>query len=243
MNELNLENEIWKDVIGYEGLYQVSKNSSVRSLDRKMFNHKNIIKGKLLKQRLDRYGYYTVAFYKDGKRKGLLVHRLVAQNFIQNPQNLPCVNHIDGNKKNNYKENLEWVTPRDNSRHAIRMGLTNPMGSSNPNASFTEGEVIELRKIYGIGKISIAKIAKAYGKHPGYLRDVIVGKCWKNLPIFHDPKDPYSHLRQLDKKRELKVIEMYSSRTYSQKKLSTLFNVSLKVIRRTINVRQKILQA
>ena len=89
--------EIWKDIEGYEGLYQVSNEGRVRS----------VRNNKILKpSNLDKYP--IVIFSVDGKRFGKRVHRLVAEAFIPNPQNLPCVNHKDENKTNNKVENLEW---------------------------------------------------------------------------------------------------------------------------------------
>lgn len=114
--------EIWKDIQGYEGLYQVSNLGNVKSLN---WNHCN--QQKLLS--LDFNGtetkgrYYKVTLFKNHKRKGHLVHRLVAEAFIPNPKNKPQVNHIDGNKINNCVSNLEWVTEKENVNHAIKHEL------------------------------------------------------------------------------------------------------------------------
>lgn len=99
--------EIWKDIEGYEGLYQVSTLGRV----------KNSRSGKVLKVGKQINGYLQVSLYKNGKSKRYYMHRLVAQAFIPNPQNKPQVNHIDENKENNYFENLEWVTAKENSNH------------------------------------------------------------------------------------------------------------------------------
>ena len=99
--------EIWKDIEGYEGLYQVSSWGRV----------KNSRTGRVLKSGKDMYGYLFVNLYKNGKRTNYKVHRLVAQAFIPNPQNKPQVNHIDEDKENNYVENLEWSTAKENNNH------------------------------------------------------------------------------------------------------------------------------
>lgn len=114
--------EIWKDIQGYEGIYQVSNYGNVKSL---MFGPKNVkCKGeeKLLKPSKGSVGYWRVQLYKSGKVSTICIHRLVAQAFIPNPDNKPFVNHIDSNKTNNHVENLEWVTPKENTRHSMMYG-------------------------------------------------------------------------------------------------------------------------
>lgn len=109
--------EVWKDISGYEGLYQISDFGNVKSITRMVkSNHGNfrLQREKLLKVRLNNKGYYTVILYKDSHPKTFFVHRLVAIAFIPNENDLPEVNHIDENKLNNYVENLEWVTHKEN---------------------------------------------------------------------------------------------------------------------------------
>ena len=103
--------EIWKDVPGYEGLYQVS------SVGRIMRD------GRTRKLKSDHMGYLVVALCKKGIEKDWKVHRLVALAFLQNPEQKRVVNHIDGDKQNNRVENLEWVTHSENMRHAYTTGL------------------------------------------------------------------------------------------------------------------------
>ena len=101
--------EIWKDIEGFEGRYQVSTWGNVRSMKKKIKPYEN-----------DK-GYLKVGLCKDGKSHKKRVNRLVAQAFIPNPYNLPQVNHKDGNKKNNSVTNLEWTTDKANREHAARM--------------------------------------------------------------------------------------------------------------------------
>ena len=123
--------EIWKPIKGYEGLYEVSSFGNVRSLDRTILVIRNgmqyycPIKGKLLRPLVKRHGYLGVQLYGRGGHKtrglkGFSVHRLVAETFIPNPNNLPEVNHIDEDKTNNRVDNLEWITHIENSNHGTR---------------------------------------------------------------------------------------------------------------------------
>ena len=107
--------EIWKDIEGYQGIYQVSSLGKVKSLN---FNHAK--KEKILKPFSNKDGYLRVNLCKEGKSKQYLVHRLVAKVFIPNPENKPEVNHKDEDKTNNKVENLEWMTCKENSNHGTR---------------------------------------------------------------------------------------------------------------------------
>jgi hypothetical protein len=118
--------EIWKDIVGYEGLYQVSDLGRVRSLDRIIKGNKGseyLKKGKILKQTFNLKKYSQVNLSKYGVDYHKRVHRLVAETFIPNPEMKPQVNHIDGNKNNNHVINLEWNTESENVIHAYRLGL------------------------------------------------------------------------------------------------------------------------
>ena len=116
-----MEKEIWKDITGYEGYYQVSNKGRIRSVDRtvigrggmKMFR-KSLIKGIYT----DKLGYYHVGLSKEGVLKRHLVHRLIALHFIPNPDNKRCINHIDHNPSNNELSNLEWCTHSENTIHS-----------------------------------------------------------------------------------------------------------------------------
>ena len=95
-----------KDVVGYEGLYAVTSCGKVWSYKSKKF----------LKPKDNRDGYFRVWLYKDNERKSYFIHRLVAEAYIPNPENLPEVDHIDNNKSHNYLNNLQWITRKDNNR-------------------------------------------------------------------------------------------------------------------------------
>lgn len=112
--------EIWKDIKGYEGFYQISNLGRVRSLDRYvncLIGIKALRKGKILTQNYNNKGYKRVSLCKNGKHKNFQVHRLVAEAFIPNPDHLPCINHKDEDKTNNHVDNLEWCSVEYNSNY------------------------------------------------------------------------------------------------------------------------------
>lgn len=110
---------MWKDIPGYEGLYQASDSGHIRSVDRFDIGG-NKIKGVVLKQRSARGGYLRVGLWKDGVMKTTLVHRAIAAAYVPNPEAKPQVNHVDENKENNTAENLEWVSCKENVNHGTR---------------------------------------------------------------------------------------------------------------------------
>lgn len=113
------EQEIWKDVVGYEGLYKVSNKGNVYSIERKDTIGRKC-GGRIMKPKITRDGYLRIGLYKNGIKKSKLIHRLVAEAFIPNPKSFLEVNHKDENKKNNYVENLEWCDTRYNVNYGTR---------------------------------------------------------------------------------------------------------------------------
>lgn len=114
--------EIWKSIKNFECLYEVSNYGNVRSVSRKVLNNGSYsgytnIKSKVLKQTKNRLGYHVLTLFKNGKRHFKIVHRLVAEAFLDNPNNYSEVNHKDLNKSNNYFANLEWCSREYNVNH------------------------------------------------------------------------------------------------------------------------------
>lgn len=116
-----MEEEIWVDICGYEGLYQVSNQGRVRSLDREICKNNNVkqfSKSFILKFEKSK-GYNYVHLFKNGVRKRMAVHRLVAEAFIPNTESKPFIDHINTIRDDNRVENLHWVTPKENMENPL----------------------------------------------------------------------------------------------------------------------------
>ena len=166
--------EIWKPVVGYEGLYQISNMGRVKSLERKDCLGRTV-KERILKQTVTHDGYLIVGLYAGGKLKTLMVHRLVCEAFNDNRDEKPEVNHINEIKTDNRACNLEWCTRRENLNHGThneRSGKTR----SKPVGQYTlDGELVkiwqstkEIQRQAGFSQGNISKVANgklktAYG--------------------------------------------------------------------------------
>jgi len=158
----SMSGEVWKDIPGYEGLYQVSNMGEIKSFDRiksgKDGRKSYILKGRILKPSIDkRYGYLNVDLTKDGVRKVRRLNRLVCFAFIGEPELGQESCHFDNNKLNNKLGNLRWDTRVGNLEDNERHGITNK-GSRNGMASLIEAEVVEIKKLLmdGVAQTAIA---------------------------------------------------------------------------------------
>lgn len=117
--------QLWADIPGYEGLYQINSIGEVRSLPkiRLIRNKQQFYSMRLLKAAPTNNGYLIVSLWKNGEIKRCHIHRLIAETFIPNPLNKEQVNHINGVKSDNRIENLEWATQSENTIHAFKNGL------------------------------------------------------------------------------------------------------------------------
>jgi hypothetical protein len=131
--------EIWRNIVGFEGKYAVSNLGNIKTLERPCENKRRNLKEGLLSPRMNRSGYLQVLLYNKGYRKTVTVHKLVADAFIDNSLNKPQINHIDGNKKNNHVNNLEWTTAKENTSHAHLLGLCSlRIGKNNSASKYVE---------------------------------------------------------------------------------------------------------
>ena len=168
--------EEWRPIANYPG-YEVSNQGRVKHIKPKTRWPANYI----LNPRPDKDGYPRCDLSKNGKAQHFHVHRLVASAFLQNPSapNLQ-INHIDGDKSNNILENLEWVTPSENTKHAFRIGLNKPpKGSQNPAAKLTAPNIYEIRQSRGIK--TAVELAKIYGVTPSNICIIQAGRSWRHL--------------------------------------------------------------
>lgn len=168
-------NEVWVDIKGYEGRYQVNGCGFVRSLHRKAgrrSRRSTRLLGLFVKK-----GYMTVSLTTNGKPKTFLVHRLVANAFLQRPKGPLEVNHIDGEKLNNCYWNLEWCTKSYNQQHARRLGLQG--GEHSNTAKVTVRQVQTIRALYATGKHKMKALGKTYGVNEQTVSKIINRHTWR----------------------------------------------------------------
>lgn len=174
-------NEEWRDVAGYEGLYMVSNYGRVKSLDRRN-NINQLVKGRIMKLEIHKSGYVSVGLSKNGFVKRCLVHRLVGQAFIPNPDNYPQIDHKDSDPLNNNVSNIRWVTPSQNvnteHRRSLVIVATVNGKNSKPVLQYTlDGEFVrewpstmEIQRVLGFSNGSIGRVCRGeYRQSNGYL--------------------------------------------------------------------------
>lgn len=189
--QLDLFREIWRPVVGYEGLYEVSNQGRVRSVDR-FVSHRRAssgmhhLHGRLLAARKHGQGrqalYRWMKLHRDGQPAIIGAHRLVLEAFIgPRPPGHVC-NHKDGDPTNNTPANLEWVTQQYNVQHAVDLGLIPPLhGERHGCARFTEADIRVIRDLAATG-MSRPEIAKRFNTARQVIRRIVLRKAWKHLP-------------------------------------------------------------
>jgi len=164
--------EEWLPVKGYESFYLVSDRGRIRSLRRP---------GLILRPCTNRGGYPQIVVYGNKTKNSICVHLVVARAFLGPcPKGMEC-HHIDGNKANNNVDNLRWVTPKENSQHAVSSGLHKfHRGEKHHKAILTKSEVIKIRKLHK-QNVSYRKIAKSFGVSRGCISSIVSGKNWAHI--------------------------------------------------------------
>ena len=175
-----MSKEIWKDIEGYEGMYKVSSEGRVKSLNR-INNAGHKLKGKILKTPTSSR-YLVVVLSKDGKSTTKSVHRLVSDAFVLNHYDLPDVNHIDGVKTNNFSNNLEWCTKSQNTLHAYKSGLMpSQRGEDNPASKLKKWQIVKIRNEYKAGYVTQRELSLNYGVCRSTIGHILTGKLWGNI--------------------------------------------------------------
>lgn len=180
-----MEEEEWRDVVGYESSYEVSSYGKIKSIERRCASKNGKtrkVPERIMKPKIDRYGYSAIHLSKNGERRDFTIHRLVALAFIPNPENLPQVNHKDGDKLDNRVDSLEWCSAQYNVQHSFDNGLQKvPCGTDRPFFKMSDEKVREVRKRYATEGISLVKLAKDYDICPQTLHSIILLKTWKHV--------------------------------------------------------------
>ena len=181
--------EKWRDIMGYEGIYQVSNLGRARRIAMRHDTCQTKVPiERILKLKPMGGGYRGVCLCWKGQRKYISIHRLVASAFLENPNRLPEVNHLDGDKTKNSTDNLEWVTKSQNALHAHRTGLSGACrGEDHPNSKLTEDDVRVIRALPAFPHgPSTHTLAKQYNTSPTCIHDVLKRRTWKHIPGLSD---------------------------------------------------------
>ena len=167
-------NKEWRDIPGYEGLYQASSMGEIRSLPR------NTTGGRIMKPQINNSGYARVSITM-GKSKYLYVHHLMALAFIGSRPEGHDVNHINGDKLDNRAINLEYVTRTENMRHARRLGLQDNRGEKHYASKLDRETVIAIRKAHNLCGVSAEEMAVNLGVSPRTVKDALIGLTWRHV--------------------------------------------------------------
>ncbi len=213
--EIEEKKEIWQNIKGYEGLYQVSNMGRIKRLPKTeyVYNYlsntkvKRVKKEKILAYKRNSNNYIIVTLSNNGVSKAYTIHRLVAQTFIPNPNNYPQINHINGKKYDNRVENLEWCTASENIKHASRVGLrkTTKKQKTQAKRNLKKANEAKKRKIYQLTKDN--KIIKVWDSMSDIFRELhfywgnIGSVCRKEKELAYGYKWEYKEKKDVSKSK------------------------------------------
>jgi predicted XRE-type DNA-binding protein len=209
--------EEWRDIKGYEGHYQVSNLGRVKSFRRK--------KVKLLSPKLTQKGYYEVGLRKDETRKFKLVHRLVAESLIPNPDNKPQVNHINGLKTDNRLNNLEWCTAKENHDHAVDTGLKNQVGENHPMSKLNRDGALVIIDLLRTTSKTHQEIAELCNTTQTTVSLIACGKSWKHLSG-GKVKRPTDARTVMGEEKVKEIFKLLKETNLTEKEIATLTSIT-----------------
>jgi len=220
--------EMWKDVVGYEGVYQVSSFGRVKRVKAASGTHID----KVLTPFRQTCGYLVVHLCHKRKRATCLVHRLVALAFLP-PSDKSQINHKNGDKTNNRLDNLEWATPKENIQHAYAVlgrKPSQPKGEENRNAKLTVQQVRQVRTLYATDNYSHRALADMYGVSSHTIGRILRCEAWQHVDgspsISRLVRGEVCHASKLTEYDVKRIRQLYSTGNYSQKDLGRMFGVS-----------------
>lgn len=206
---ISSKRELWSDIKGYEGQYQVSTRGRIKRLEHytEAWNRHKTCKRKLpeliMKLSSDKDGYKVVSI----KKKSYRVHRLVGLAFLKRRSDATQINHKNGIKDDNRVENLEFVTPSENYTHAYDTGLNNgPRGSINGASVLDESDIHYIKKLLESGFMLQKDIAKKFGVTPSTISDIKNGRTWSHLTNYKY-NGRMAERRNLCKKKSMKGLK------------------------------------
>jgi len=181
--------EVWKDIPGYENIYQVSNLGNIKRLSSKIWINKNngyyrYYSEEILTPIISKSGYYHVNLYNNKKLQTFRINRLVLIAFDRLPNDKEVSMHLDNNKLNNSLKNLKWGTVKDNVQQMHREKRNNCVtGSKNPMAKINEEEVIKIKLFHKYSNFSVSDIAKVFNKKYHFVYEIVNNLKWKHVIV------------------------------------------------------------
>ena len=219
----DLDGELWCDIGGYEGLYQISNYGRVKSTNRR--------KEHILRPCLASNGYLNFCLSKGGVHKPAYCARLVAIAFIPNIEDKPEVNHVDGHPMNNSVSNLEWSTQSENQKHAYKIGLqVAPQGAERHDSKLTVEQVLFIRE--NANRFTQRELAVRFGIRQSLVSRVQLGKGYKN--VGGQKRTPINRLTD-ECRKEIRELYKPYSREFGTKALAKKFGFSASTIWYIVN--------